>query len=201
MNQIVSTEHHIMHRLAFLYGNIKPDVSQQARVNHHVELTYDTMYDALIQSIDRTQTIEKRWQALGVVCHYLADYSCRFHVDETDKYKPLLKHLHYEWCLHRYIEEQLRQMSRAPWTLSESTIADIHQCMKKMMDVKHMDTVNKQQAVMTFIQVYKRHMPSYHTDYIFGATSMLTMTQMVVALWEQNLEVVPMSKIHSNMVV
>ncbi len=201
MKQVVGPRRNMMSKLAFVYGNIKPDITEQAYMKHHVELTYETMYDALIQSMDKEQTIESRWRALGVVCHYLADYSCRFHVNKIAKNKSLLEHLHYEWCLHRYIKTQLKRKSEGPLATSESTIEDIRQRIATLIHVKHMDSGNKRRAVMGLIQVYEHHRPSYHTDYIFGATGMWAMTQMVVTLWEESSQVIQRAEIKSHMVV
>lgn len=202
MNQVQHTTTTLSSKWAFLYGNIQPDITKQAQVKHHVDLTYERMYDALNQSMDRGQTMKARWRALGVVCHYLADYSCRFHIDASDKQKPLLKHLHYEWCLHRYIKMQLTRKEKGPLTLSISTINEIHQSMEKLMYVRQMDKVNKKRAIETFVRLYERHMPSYHTDYIFGITGMQMMAQIVVALWQETPQVVvPSVGIKSDMVI
>lgn len=91
----------------FLYGNIKPDLSGMAMVKHHFSDTYQIFKDHLEQSRDRSLTSRERSLALGVACHFICDYFCKFHAVHPFNQRPMLSHILYEIKLHLAIVSYL----------------------------------------------------------------------------------------------
>jgi hypothetical protein len=85
---------------AFMYGNIKPDIkSEEIRYKHKFN---DSIYyiNAYCHKAMKEPMSKKDFStALGVICHFVADYFCIYH---SEKYchKSIFKHLLYEIGLH-----------------------------------------------------------------------------------------------------
>lgn len=97
----------IPNRLAFILGNIRPDLSIKYRLIGH---TRAESYEFLIQEIRELShtpvyffTGFRYAMRLGIICHYLCDYFCYAH-DEA--YPGTLRdHLRYERQLRAYIRQ------------------------------------------------------------------------------------------------
>lgn len=97
----------IPNRLAFILGNIRPDLSIKYRLIGH---TRAESYEFLIQEIRELShtpvyffTGFRYAMRLGIICHYLCDYFCYAH-DEA--YPGTLRdHLRYERQLRAYIQQ------------------------------------------------------------------------------------------------
>lgn len=88
-------------RIAFAYGNIKPDFIYK-EINCPHTLT-ESLYcvnkysDKLMRDDDID--IRKFSMKLGVICHFTCDYFCLYHRDGNEK-KGVFQHLFYESILH-----------------------------------------------------------------------------------------------------
>lgn len=87
-------------QLAFAYGNIKPDLPSHKR-NHH---TLENCLPIVCSKSDllQTETVSVRHFSvtLGVICHYLCDFFCYYHLNEEIHNKKL-DHFLYELRQHR----------------------------------------------------------------------------------------------------
>ena len=98
--QILSPEIDL-NKFAFLYGNIKPDLSSQCLQNPH---TLDNhLFNVSNQSnrlmLQETISVKEFSLDLGVICHYICDFFCYYHLDEQ-LYRKLYRHFFYEIRLH-----------------------------------------------------------------------------------------------------
>ncbi|MBU3112564.1 zinc dependent phospholipase C family protein [Clostridium lacusfryxellense] len=89
-----------LNRLAFAYGNIKPDfTNKDINMEHTLDESLNILnkYSELLMS----KSISNREFsiALGVTCHFACDYFCIYHRDGNDK-KGAFEHLFYELILH-----------------------------------------------------------------------------------------------------
>lgn len=87
-------------RIAFAYGNIKPDFIYK-EINCEHTLT-ESLYcvDQYSDKLMRDDiSIRKFSMNLGVVCHFTCDYFCLYHRDGNEK-KGIFEHLFYESILH-----------------------------------------------------------------------------------------------------
>jgi len=114
-------------KFAFLYGNIKPDLSPQCLRNPHMLENY-----LLIVSNDsnrligNTSSVKEFSADLGVVCHYICDFFCYCHLNSR-LYHKLAGHFFYELRLHlAYCSLLIRQKSKKEFT-AKSKIA-VHSC-------------------------------------------------------------------------
>lgn len=85
---------------AFLYGNILPDLERSRFNTHHWDESKSDYEHYLARAKDeRIESIE-RSEALGVVCHFMCDYFCKFHAIQS--YRNIQDHRHflYETMLH-----------------------------------------------------------------------------------------------------
>lgn len=86
----------------FIYGNVKPDLkSNGLAIPHTLENTiYKTcaLYDEIQRENLDILTFSVK---LGEVCHYLCDYFCYYHINESD-YRRYTDHFVYEMELHAY---------------------------------------------------------------------------------------------------
>lgn len=89
-----------LNRLAFAYGNIKPDfTNNDINRSHTLEESLNNVneYSQVLmnQNISNTEFSI----ALGVACHFACDYFCIYHREGNDK-KGVFEHLFYELILH-----------------------------------------------------------------------------------------------------
>jgi len=89
-----------INKLAFLYGCVKPDISN-ADINQ--EHTLDSSINSLNKYSEKLLTnnisIKDFSVSLGVICHFICDYFCLYHNDEYCL-KNNFQHFLYEIKLH-----------------------------------------------------------------------------------------------------
>jgi hypothetical protein len=88
---------------AFMIGNVLPDISRFAFIEHHYESTRGIYRCFLSKARNTENTDRERSMALGVICHFLCDYFCKYHGKKPYKEKPLILHICYEIMLHMRI--------------------------------------------------------------------------------------------------
>jgi len=87
-------------RVAFAYGNIKPDFTNKDIKNSH---TLDESLNSVNKYSEKlmSENISNRELSisLGVACHFVCDYFCIYHREGNEK-KGALEHFFYELILH-----------------------------------------------------------------------------------------------------
>lgn len=94
-------------RRAFIYGNVKPDITKMVFLKHQFAHTYDLFCDQVNIVMDDSKTDQERSVALGVVSHFLCDYFCKVHAKKPYNEYSLWKHFWYEWELHSVVRQDL----------------------------------------------------------------------------------------------
>lgn len=87
-------------RVAFAYGNIKPDfTTTDIKCQHTLDesLYYVNKYSEELMKADLT--IKEFSISLGIICHFASDYFCIYHREGNEK-KGIIEHLSYELILH-----------------------------------------------------------------------------------------------------
>ena len=85
---------------AFIYGNIKPDITSLSRKKHHYDTTRLVFLESLKDAGNINLSKRERSVALGVACHFICDYFCIFHAKIPYNEASILSHLGYEIKLH-----------------------------------------------------------------------------------------------------
>jgi len=87
-------------RLAFAYGNIKPDFNdKEIKCPHTLEESINSVNKYAEKLMRKNISIQEFSMSLGVICHFTCDYFCIYHREGNDK-KGIFEHLFYEICLH-----------------------------------------------------------------------------------------------------
>ncbi len=82
---------------SFQIGSVLPDLrSDLSRIGHDREHSSIPMLFHLREFRDLSAPEADRFRNLGVACHYLGDFFCKYHADESYRGKSLRRHLLYE---------------------------------------------------------------------------------------------------------
>ncbi len=96
-------------RFSFITGNIKPDLVKELRKeSHYYEDAIFYVLDKVQQLEDLTLTKEEFSTELGVICHFLSDFFCRYHQKDFQK-KNIVDHILYEMNLHFKFSKMLKK--------------------------------------------------------------------------------------------
>ncbi len=87
-------------KMAFAYGNIKPDLPSRKRVHHTLENCIFTVSDYSDRLINEETSVEEFSICLGEICHYISDFFCYYHLNEEIHNKKI-SHLIYELRIHQ----------------------------------------------------------------------------------------------------
>ena len=89
-----------LNRVAFAYGNIKPDLNNKdINRSHTLEESLDSVNKYSEELMSRNISIKEFSRCLGVICHFTCDYFCLYHREGNEK-KGAFEHLWYETILH-----------------------------------------------------------------------------------------------------
>jgi len=96
-------------RWDFLYGSIKPDLSSKCLKNPHILDNYLFVVTNSINQLSSRKLSQKEFSVeLGIICHYICDFFCYYHLD-NQIHKKLFDHFIYELRLHMSLHSLLRQ--------------------------------------------------------------------------------------------
>lgn len=89
-----------LNRVAFAYGNIKPDITNKdINCQHTLENSLNSVNNYSEKLMKDDISIGKFSESLGVICHFACDYFCIYHREGNDT-KNAFEHLYYEMTLH-----------------------------------------------------------------------------------------------------
>ncbi|MGV8982445.1 zinc dependent phospholipase C family protein [Clostridium sp.] len=92
--------HFKLNRLAFAYGNIKPDfTNKDIKSSHTLEESLYNVNKYSEELMDKNISNIQFSISLGVACHFVCDYFCIYHREGNEK-KGIYEHLFYELILH-----------------------------------------------------------------------------------------------------
>jgi hypothetical protein len=85
---------------AFLYGNVLPDEKRHLFNIHYWDESKSDVEHYLAKAKDRQRSDIERSKALGVVCHFMCDYFCKYHTLQPYRQITDWRHFMYEAMLH-----------------------------------------------------------------------------------------------------
>lgn len=85
---------------AFVYGNIKPDMtSKLLRYPHTLENYFLSVCNNVDSLLDDQVSLKEFSFKIGEICHYVSDFFCEYHLGEQ-KFHRFKEHFLYELKLH-----------------------------------------------------------------------------------------------------
>jgi len=147
-----------LNKRAFLKGNILPD-KQRHLFNAHFWDESKTDYESyLVKANDRQLNSIQRSEALGVVCHFMCDYFCKYHT--IPKYKEIqdYRHFMYEAMLHIKMKFIMIKRNLIGVKLTEEAI---------FSGLNLANMVGKNGELDSLIDVYRKSEESLITDLTF----------------------------------
>lgn len=88
---------------AFIFGNVFPDISKFASRKHFYDVTRSVYTCYLKKARNQDYSDRDRSMALGVVCHFICDYFCKYHAKTPYTRQSMAQHTLYEVILHMRI--------------------------------------------------------------------------------------------------
>ncbi|MFA6941005.1 MAG: zinc dependent phospholipase C family protein [Clostridiaceae bacterium] len=89
-----------LNRLAFAYGNVKPDFNNKdIKCSHTLSESLCTVNEYSKKLLNKNTTVKEFSVSLGVICHFASDYFCLYHREGNEK-KGMAEHLIYEISVH-----------------------------------------------------------------------------------------------------
>lgn len=89
-----------LNRIAFAYGNIKPDFfDKEIKCSHTLDESLYSVNKFSEELMRRNISNKDFSRGLGVICHFVCDYFCLYHREGNEK-KGVVEHLFYELFLH-----------------------------------------------------------------------------------------------------
>ena len=109
----------------FVWGNVKPDVKlEYKRVSHYYPANERYVFELLERSLNPTLTKSEYSDLLGVLIHFLCDYTCIYHNNMTiNEADSMRQHMQYEIFLHFYAQSKIRKYQ--PELIAFSCVEDV----------------------------------------------------------------------------
>lgn len=99
----------------FVWGNMKPDMLPEYKaVSHYYPANEEFVFDLLERSLEPNLTKMEYSDLLGVLIHFLCDYTCIYHNNMTINERDTMRqHMQYEFLLHGYTQLKIRKYQPA----------------------------------------------------------------------------------------
>lgn len=89
-----------LNKIAFAYGNIKPDfIDKDIPLPHTLDESLYSINKYSKELMNRNISTTEFSKSLGIICHFSCDYFCLYHREGNEK-KGIFEHLLYEFILH-----------------------------------------------------------------------------------------------------
>ena len=110
---------------SFIWGNVKPDVKPEyKRISHYYPANEAFVFNLLEQSLNPELTKKEYSDLLGVLIHFLCDYTCIYHNNmRINAANSMRQHMQYEVFLHFYTQAKIRKYQ--PELIEFSCIQDV----------------------------------------------------------------------------
>lgn len=95
----------------FVWGNVKPDIkSEYKSVSHYYPANEAFVFELLERALNAELTKKEYSDMLGVLIHFLCDYTCIYHNNMTiNEANSMRQHMQYEFLLHFYALLKIRK--------------------------------------------------------------------------------------------
>lgn len=105
-------------RKAFVYGNIKPDMTcRLLNKPHTLENYFLTICNDAEKLMNNKSSIPEFSLKLGEICHYVCDFFCQYHVDD-ELFHRLKEHFIYELRLHFELHKNSSKINIRPKSIT-----------------------------------------------------------------------------------
>lgn len=117
-----------LHKIGFMYGNIKPDISSSLiKIPHFKEASFDfitgEIKELMSMKIIGSGRCPKYFsERLGVVSHYISDYFCAAHSKSSNG--SMLEHHLYEMKLSQYFNSNSASIKKSSFLRNAEIITD-----------------------------------------------------------------------------
>ncbi len=160
---------------AFLYGNIKPDITAMSSMKHHLTDTHELYEVHRREALDNKKGEWKRSVALGVACHFLCDYFCKYHAKDPYTRASLFEHLGYEWKLHKVVQLALNEQNTfcdlQPSNRTHSM--EKNKSLESYMEIKGLDAISYVTPIIRkLLEDYSEATPSMEVDMIYALNAL-----------------------------
>lgn len=95
----------------YVWGNVKPDMLPEYKsVSHYYPANEGYVFDLLERALNPELTKKDYSDLLGVLIHFLCDYTCIYHNNMTiNEANSMRHHMQYEFLLHFYTVFKIRK--------------------------------------------------------------------------------------------
>lgn len=95
----------------FVWGNVKPDMlPEYKRISHYYPANEAYVFEKLDFVYNSSLTADEFSDILGVLIHFLCDYTCIYHNNMTiNEANSMRQHMQYEFLLHIYSQFKIRK--------------------------------------------------------------------------------------------
>ena len=123
----------------FVWGNVKPDVNPEyKRVSHYYPANEEYVFELLERVLDPELSKKKYSELLGVLVHFLCDYTCIYHNNMTlNEANSMRQHMQYELLLHFYTQLKIRK--HQPDIIEFSCVEDVKYHIWKVIKRANLD--------------------------------------------------------------
>ena len=130
-----------LHYRKFVWGNIKPDIKAQYKaISHYHPANEQFVFSLLEQVVDPQLLLAEFSDLLGVLVHFLCDYTCIYHNNMTiNERDSIRQHMQYEFLLHGYAMRKIRNFQ--PDIITFTCIQDVKYHIWKVIKRANLDGV------------------------------------------------------------
>jgi hypothetical protein len=123
----------------FVWGNVKPDIKRAYKcVSHYYPANEGYVMNLLEQTMNPDLSREDYSDLLGVLIHFLCDYTCIYHNNMTiNGAHSMRQHMQYEFLLHLYAQFKIRH--HRPEIIEFSCIDDVKYHIWKVIKRANLD--------------------------------------------------------------
>lgn len=95
----------------FVWGNVKPDLKPEYKsVSHYYPANEAYVFQLIERALNPELTKKEYSDLLGVLVHFLCDYTCIYHNNMTiNEANSMRQHMQYEFLLHFYTVLKIRK--------------------------------------------------------------------------------------------
>lgn len=123
----------------FVWGNVKPDLKPEYKaISHYHPANEKFVFQLLERTLNPQLTKTEYSDLLGVLTHFLCDYTCIYHNNMTiNKRDTMRQHMQYEFLLHFYTQSKIRKWQ--PEIIEFTCIEDVKYHVWKVIKRANLD--------------------------------------------------------------
>ena len=125
----------------FVWGNVKPDMlPEYKRISHYYPANEAYVFELLERALNPALTKKEYSDLLGVLIHFLCDYTCIYHNNMTiNEGDSMRQHMQYEFLLHLYAQLRIRKYQ--PEIIEFTCVEDVKYHIWKVIKRANLDGI------------------------------------------------------------